>query len=325
MKSALPAYKAQLATLVDEAPTGDAWLHELKYDGYRIGCAIERGKVRLESRRGNDWTAQFPEVVAAAERLPVERALLDGEVAVVSDSGQTSFQALQNAFSGSAREGLTYFVFDLLHLDGKNLAAAPLVERKRELERLLRRVKAPTLKYSAHIEGDGPEVFARACKLGAEGIVSKRRDQPYRPGRNSAWLKIKCVQRQEFVVGGFTDPEGSRQGIGALLIGYYDSKKQLIFAGKVGTGRGFTAKFTSELRADLNKLEQRESPFTPVPPKSAVQRAHWVRPERVVEVAFAEWTQGGNVRHGSVLGLRSDKRAHEVRRERPRGPRGSLR
>lgn len=317
MKSSLPAYHPQLATLVDEAPSGDAWLHELKYDGYRIGCAIEQGKVRLESRRGHDWTKQFPEIVAAAQRLPVKSALLDGEVAVVSASGQTSFQALQNAFSGASREGLTYFIFDLLHLDGGNVAAEPLVERKKKLEKLLRRAPAKgPLKYSSHVEGGGPKVLESACKLGAEGIVSKRKDQPYRGGRNTGWLKIKCVRRQEFVIGGFTDPEGSRQGIGALLIGYYDEKKRLVFAGKVGTGRGFTAAFTRKLRADLSALEQKACPFTPEPPKAIARQAHWVRPELVAEIAFTEWTQGGNVRHGSVLGLRADKRAHEVRRER---------
>lgn len=192
----LPKYRAQLATLVDDAPSGERWVHELEYDGYRIGCTIDKGTVRLESPRGNDWTARFPEIVAAAKKLRVERALLDGEVAVVLPDGRTSFQALQNAFSGASRRELTYFVFDCLHLDGRNLAELPLVERKTVCEKLIRRLEGNTIRYSAHFELDGPRVFERACELGAEGIVSKRRDQAYRPGRNDGWLKTKCVKRK---------------------------------------------------------------------------------------------------------------------------------
>ncbi len=318
----LPAYRAQLATLVDAAPEGDGWWHELKYDGYRIGCAIERGRVRLESRRGNDWTDKFPEVCSAALALPVNSALFDGEVAIVGEGGQTSFQALQNSFSrsrsGASRQGLTYFVFDLLHLDGRDLAALPLSERKAALEKLLKAAGAKSVfKYSTHVEGNGPLVLRRACELGAEGIVSKRKDQPYRPGRNEGWLKSKCIKRQEFVVGGFTEPEGARQGIGSLLIGYYDDRRRLTFAGKVGTGRGFTAAYTSKLRRDLDALAQAECPFAPPPPAAVAREAHWVRPERIAEVAFTEWTSGGSVRHGSLQGLREDKKPREVKREVP--------
>ncbi len=315
--SRLPQYRAQLATLVDSAPEGDAWWHELKYDGYRIGCAIDHGQVRLESRRGNEWTAKLPEVCEAARALPVKSALFDGEVAIVAEGGQTSFQALQNAFSGASRHGLTYFVFDLLHLDGRDLGSLPLHERKAALEKLLKRAGAKSLfKYSTHVEGNGPLVLRRACELGAEGIVSKRKDQPYRPGRNEGWLKSKCIKRQEFVVGGFTDPEGARQGIGSLLIGHYDAGR-LVFAGKVGTGRGFTADYTAKLRRDLETIEQKACPFTPPPPNPVTREAHWVRPERIAEVAFTEWTGGGSVRHASLQGLREDKRARDVRRETP--------
>ncbi|MDB4985596.1 MAG: dependent ligase, partial [Myxococcaceae bacterium] len=219
-----PRYRAQLATLVDRPPDDERWLHEIKLDGYRMGCAIEHGVARLESRNGQDWTEAFPEIVAAAAKLPVKTALLDGEVAMLMPDGRTSFQALQNAGGRRARGGkgglLVYFVFDLLYLDGDPVARRPLLERKAELERLLERAKKPSpLRYSEHFLADGPAVFAQACKLGLEGILSKRRDRPYQPGRGPTWLKSKCLKRQEFVVGGFTEPEGTRQGIGALLVG----------------------------------------------------------------------------------------------------------
>lgn len=311
---ALPKYRPQLATLVDRAPSGPEWLHELKYDGYRIGCFIERGKVTLESRRGNDWTARFPEVVEAAKRLKVREALLDGEVAIVLPDGRTSFQGLQNAFSGASRDGLAYFVFDLLHLDGESIAALPLEERKARCEKLLRSRKPGVLRYSAHFDNDGPTVFRRACELGGEGIVSKRRDRAHRPGRNGDWLKIKCVKRQEFVIGGFTDPQGSRAGIGALLIGYY-AGKALRFAGKVGTGPGFTPKFLAGVRRKLEAIESEACPFDPRPPGAIARNAHWVKPVLAGEVAFGEWTEGGHVRHGSFQGFREDKDPKKIVRE----------
>jgi bifunctional non-homologous end joining protein LigD len=310
----LPRYRAQLASLAEQAPTGTQWLHELKYDGYRIGCEIEHGQVRLLSRRERDWTASFPEIVAAAQQLPVESALLDGEIAVVLANGTTSFQALQNSFSGAPRPGLTYFVFDLLHLDGRALSHLPLEQRKAECQKLLAALpKDSQLRYSRHFDANGPEVLEQACALGAEGIVSKRRDQPYRSGKGDAWLKIKCSKRQELVVGGFTDPEGSRGGIGALLVGYYETTGSLRFAGKVGTGRGFTAAFLAKTRKMLERIESAQCPFQPRPP--GFGRAHWVEPTLVAEVAFTEWTEGGHVRHGSFQGFREDKLATDVVRE----------
>jgi bifunctional non-homologous end joining protein LigD len=315
--AAVPPFRAQLATLAESAPSGSEWLHELKYDGYRIGCHVERGKVCLHSRRERDWTASFPEIVAEVERLGIESALLDGEVAFVLPDGKTSFQALQNAFSGGQRSGLTYFVFDLLYLDGRDLRTLPLEQRKTECQQLLRGLPPGSgLRYSQHFELDGPTVLRKACALGAEGIVSKRRDQPYRPGRNDGWLKIKCLQRQELVVGGFTDPEGARGGIGALLVGCFEGRT-LRFAGKVGTGRGFTAKFLSQTRRELDAIQTGTCPFEPRPPGWLGRHAHWVRPTKVVEVAFAEWTTGGHLRHPSFQGFRLDKRATEVVRETP--------
>ncbi len=302
----LPAgFEPQLASLVKAPPEGDAWLHELKYDGYRIGCRIDGDDVRLFSRRGKEWTDSFPEVRDAVRALKVKRALLDGEVAIVLPDGKTSFQALQNSFSGGTRGGLTYFLFDLLHIDGDDLALRPLDERKARLQKLLGKRDRSILRYSDHVIGSGKAFFGQACKAGLEGIVSKQRALPYQPGRNAGWVKSKCIKRQEFVIGGFTDPEGSRQGLGALLVGTYEGSK-LRFAGKVGTG--FTHKSVVELRRRLDPLEQKNCPFDSRPPF----KAHWVNPVLVAEVAYGERTDDGMVRHSSFQGLREDKPANEV-------------
>jgi bifunctional non-homologous end joining protein LigD len=319
--SGLPIRELQLATLVDEVPAGDEWLHEQKFDGYRILARREGRRVTLLSRRWKDWTAAFPTVAEAVAALPCKRAILDGEVAVVMPDGRTSFQALQNAI-GQPGSSLVYFAFDLLALDGEDLRALPLEQRKERLAGLLggggaggRGPGRGTIRYSDHVVGGGAAFFAAACKAGLEGIVSKRRDRPYLPGRGAAWLKIKCVQRQELVIGGFTEPEGSRSGFGALLVGYYQGGR-LVYAGKVGTG--YTHRTLTELRGRLDALVQRTSPFEPEPPRAWTgPHRHWVRPELVGEVAFAEWTADGRLRHPSFQGLRLDKRPADVIRERP--------
>jgi bifunctional non-homologous end joining protein LigD len=316
-KAALPpTAKAQLATLVDEPPKGEEWLHEMKFDGYRILARLHGGKARLFSRNGKDWTAQFPTVAEAVEALPVPAALLDGEVAVVLPSGTTSFQALQNALTAADQGQLAYFLFDLVHLETVSLARAPLEERKMLLKDLLGTPwPLSPLRYSDHVTGSGAEFFEQACTLGVEGIVSKRRDAPYTPGRSKSWLKIKCHQRQEFVIGGYTDPEGSRVGLGSLLLGVHDKDGDLRFAGKVGTG--FSSKVLEDLRRRLTALEQPRSPFKQarIP---GVTRAHWVRPELVGEVEFSEWTSDGRLRHPSFQGLRADKSPRDIVREQPR-------
>jgi bifunctional non-homologous end joining protein LigD len=316
-KGPLPATPAaQLATLVDEPPKGDDWLHEMKFDGYRILARLQDGRARLVSRNGKDWTAQFPTVAAAVEALPVRSALLDGEVAVVLPSGTTSFQALQNALTSRDKGSLAYFLFDLVHLDGISLSRSPLEARKTLLKDLLG-ASAPgsPLRFSDHVVGSGGAFFKEACALGVEGIVSKRRDAPYEPSRSRTWLKVKCLQRQEFVIGGYTDPAGSRAGLGALLLGVFDTSGQLEFAGKVGTG--FTAKALQEMHRRLAAIEQPGSPFkhARIP---GVTRAHWVRPDLVGEVTFTEWTSDGRLRHPSFQGLRQDKKARDVVREIPR-------
>ena len=315
--TALPPtrFRPQLARLVKSVPEGAEWFHEIKYDGYRIGCRIERGQTILRSRNNRDWTANFPEVVAAARGLRVKSAFLDGEVAVVLSDGRTSFQALQNAIGGRQRAGLVYYVFDLLFLDGEDLRAQPLEARKDRLRWVLAGSAPPLFRYSDHVAGNGAALFQQACALKLEGIVSKRRDLPYQPGRHDSWVKTRCINRQEFVIGGFTDPEGSREGIGALLVGYYEADDGLIFAGKVGTG--FTNRSSVEMRKRLEALAIETAPFAAGLDTRLARHAHWARPELVAEVTFTEWTGEGKIRHPSFQGLRIDKRPAEIHREEP--------
>jgi bifunctional non-homologous end joining protein LigD len=313
--SQLPIRELQLAQLVEEPPEGPLWFHEQKFDGYRILADFDRGTVRLMSRRFKDWTAEFPTVVQAVAELPVRRAILDGEVAVLLPDGRTSFQGLQNSF-GATSPNLVYFVFDVLAIDDEILMSLPLEERKARLEKLVtpkRGVKPGVLRYSDHVIGNGKQFYDAACKIGLEGIVSKRRDKPYLPGRSANWQKTKCLLRQELVIGGFTDPEGHREGIGALLMGYYDGDR-LVYAGKVGTG--YTHKMLGQLRELLEPDVVGASPFSPEPPRAWTgPNRHWVKPVNVAEVSFGEWTDDGRLRHPSFQGLRVDKDPREVVRE----------
>jgi bifunctional non-homologous end joining protein LigD len=313
----------QLATLVSEPPRGAGWIHEIKLDGYRILCEIRKGKAKLWTRNGKDWSDRFAAVAEAAAALPVETALLDGEVVVLLSDGTTSFQALQNVLSGTGKGELVAFFFDLLHLDGWDLTGAPLLARKRLLATLLAGGGSDaTLRLSEHVEGQGEHFYRQACGFALEGVIAKRGGQPYRGGRGRDWVKVKCLKRQEFVVVGFTDPEGSRTGFGALLLAVHDAsghataKKsgELLFAGKVGTG--FNQATLRTLDRRLRKLEVDEPAFRNPPRGAEARRAHWVRPELVAEVAFTEWTGEGLLRHPSFQGLREDKPAAEVVRER---------
>ncbi len=310
-KGPLPRFlRPQLATLVTDPPGGEGWLHEMKFDGYRILSRLQGGRATLMSRNGNDWTAHFPQVAAAVQALPASQAMIDGEVAVLLPNGTTSFQALQNALSQRAQGELVYFAFDLPHLDGYDLTRAGLEDRKAALAGLLSKTSG-AVRYSAHVVGSGDEFFASACALLLEGIVSKRRDAPYEMGRGRGWLKVKCLRRQEVVIGGFTEPTGSRAGLGALLVGVHGGGA-LVYVGKVGTG--YTDKVLKDLRRSLEALEQPACPFQPRP--KGVGSPHWVKPELVAEVAFSEWTGDGKMRHPSFQGLRTDKPAREVVRER---------
>lgn len=249
----------QLATLTDQAPEGDDWVHELKYDGYRILARVSNHAAQLLSRNNHDWTGRLQRIADAVAELPVNTAWLDGEVVAILHDGSISFQALQNAFDTRSDTNLAYYVFDLVYLDGYDLRRVPLLHRKHALADLLQSKTEGLIRYSDHIVGGGPIVFDQACQQGMEGIMSKRRDAVYRSNRNGNWLKVKCSHRQEFVIGGFTDPGGSRTAFGALLLGVHDRHGHLHFAGKTGTG--FTERTLKELHKKLTALKQVHSPF----------------------------------------------------------------
>lgn len=312
-KARLPEFvDAQLATLVKSAPGDEGWLHEIKYDGYRMLCRVDAGAVRIYSRNHKEWTANFPTVARSVSALPVESAWIDGEVVSLDAQGRSSFQTLQNALATATGE-VSYFVFDLLYLDGYDLRGVTLEQRKALLKRLV--PEASTIRYSEHFDVPGVGFFAEVCKLGLEGIVSKRFDSIYEGTRGRTWLKVKCGRKQEVVIGGFTNPQGSRQGFGALLVGVYDAEGNLRYSGKVGTG--FNAALLSKMRGTLEALVQDKPAFVNPPRGAEARRAHWVKPDLVAEVTFTEWTQDGTLRHPSFQGLREDKRAREVVREEP--------
>ncbi len=314
-KESLPSFIApQLATQVSAPPTTSGWVHELKLDGYRIQARLDNGKVELLTRNGLDWTHRMPRVVVGLEKLPVKSALLDGEVVVLRPDGTTSFADLQAAFQQHATGPLTYFVFDLLHLNGHNLRSLPLIERKTILASIMQHPN-DEIRLSEHLDTDAHKLFAKACELHAEGIISKRADASYLSGRSSSWLKLKCIHQQEFVIAGFTLPANSHagiHGIGSLLLGYYDGANRLIYAGRTGTG--FTQTVHHELRTQLEKLRQSDSPLHH-PPAAAGKRAIWVKPKLVAQVRFASWTADHLLRQASFQGLREDKPAADVARE----------
>jgi DNA ligase D-like protein (predicted ligase) len=311
--------KPQLAKLIEKAPDGLDWLHEMKLDGYRMHARHAARRVQILTRRGNDWTDKYPVIAKSIAGLAAANAYLDGELCGVLPDGRTAFNLVQNA-TDTGQGSLVFFLFDLLFFDGKNLIALPLVERKARLARLLH--GAPdSLRYNDHQIGHGPEFHRLACQQGLEGIVSKRTDGRYEPDRRT-WLKIKCLNREEFVLVGWSDPEGSRHRIGSLLLGYYTPDRKLVYAGRVGTGMPV---------AELERLWQRlqplavdTMPLAEPPPRGTrfgsplvLSRVHWVRPEIVLEVSYVEWTPDGLLRHVVYLGEREDKPASEVRRSPP--------
>jgi bifunctional non-homologous end joining protein LigD len=303
-------YLPQLATLTSTPPSGDEWVHEIKLDGYRVGCFIEDGRIRLISRNGLDWTAKFPEMVEAIRALGLRNALIDGELVVMLPNGRSSFEAMQQAVARrSKRKGLVYFAFDLIHLEGERIGRLPLDAPKARLLSLLGPSTTGRIRYTEHVEGRGPDVFEQVCRMGLEGIISKRRDLPYLPGRRDGWRKIKCLRRGLFVIGGFTDQQGSKGGLGALLVGRYDGRK-LIYNGRVGTG--FTQALALDLRKRLESAEQATCPFDPPPPGPLVRTAYWVKPALVCEAAFTEMTAAGMLRAPSFLGLRPDAKPKDV-------------
>jgi bifunctional non-homologous end joining protein LigD len=282
-RGSLPKFiSPQLAMLAPKPPMGDRWLHEI--------------------RKGLDWTVRFRPIAQALLQLPVKAAYLEGEIVVVREDGVSSFADLQEALSAGQAGRLSYYGFDLLHLDGRDLLEVPLRERKRALSSLLSSLPDGPVHYSQHLVGDGPRAFHHACKLGLEGIISKLGDAPYRSGRGRAgrdWFKVKCINRQEYIVGGWAASEATGRGLRSLLVGYYQDGK-LIFAGRVGTG--FTERMERNLLARLERLHRPECPFVAVP-KEYREGAIWVEPQLVVAIKFTEWTRDGVLRHPSFDGV----------------------
>ncbi len=303
----------ELATLVKQAPEGDRWLHEIKFDGYRMLAYVDNGEVRMVSRNGHDWTQRFGEIETAVAALPATSAILDGEVVVLKPDGTNDFQALQNYVRGRRTAELHFICFDLLYLDGVDLRGVALEQRKRLLFELLPR-HSDRLRYTDHIEGHGDVFLARACDYSLEGIISKRRDAPYRSGRGHDWVKTKCLLRQEFVVVGYTDPGGSRKGFGALVLALHEDGG-LVQVGRVGTG--FTDESLAKIFGKLEGTEVEKAPVVNPPSGPMAKGVHWVEPQLVAEVTFAEWTEERLLRHSSFLGLREDKPLEEVVAETP--------
>ncbi|GHB34145.1 DNA ligase D [Salinicola rhizosphaerae] len=310
---------AQLATLVDEAPTGDNWFHEIKFDGYRILTRLEKGRAQLITRNGHDWSERFPEITQAMNELSLQSALLDGEVVALRRDGISDFRSLQRSLSEEKTGKLVYQIFDLLYLDGVDLRDTPLHERKRLLATLFEALNLPKrtpLRYTDHVEGQGREFFEEASRKGLEGVVSKRADAPYRGRRNRDWVKTKTERQAEFVVGGYTDPQGSRAGFGSLLIGAYDNGK-LRYCGRVGAG--FSNAQLREWERTLSRSRRKTSPFVERDIPDA-KVTHWVTPKRVIDVNFSEWTHDGRLRHPRFRGIREDRDPKDIELEQQRGP-----
>lgn len=310
-KKALPkALKPTLATLAKEAPSGANWLHEIKFDGYRVLARYDRGKVQLLTRNGNDWSSRFPEIAKQVKKLACDQAILDGEVVASQADGTTSFRALQEALAAKKTSKLSFQAFDLLYLNGRDLTQVALTERKQALKSLLTSSgfhNGASIRYTDHMLGRGPEFAEHSCSLGLEGVISKKADGNYQSGRSRDWLKLKCTAHEEFIICGYTEPSGSRFGFGSLLLGGWH-KGELVYVGRVGTG--FSEQLLRKVYDQLTAIERKTSPFKQIPPDTC--DVHWVKPALVAEVEFSNWTRDGVLRHSSFRGLREDKKAQEI-------------
>ncbi|MGO8793994.1 MAG: non-homologous end-joining DNA ligase [Candidatus Sulfotelmatobacter sp.] len=315
-----------LATAIDEPFDGEDWLFEIKWDGYRAIAFIEHGKVRLVSRNQNDLTPRYPELKDLPQFIKAKTAILDGEVVALDEEGRSSFSLMQQrtGFRPGGRRGSTnadvpvlYYAFDLLYLDGYDLRKLPLEERKQQLAALI--VAGDNLRYSDHYAKQGKALFEMARAKGLEGILAKRRDCPYQERRSSDWLKIKIRHRIEAVIGGYTEPEGSRAHFGSIVLGLYDQQGRLIHVGQAGSG--FNQKSLAEIWKLLKKRETKQKPF--YGEVEALRKVYWVKPELVAEIEYAEWTEGAvsgsgpKLRAPVFLGLRDDKKPQECLLEEP--------
>ena len=308
----LPGFVApSLALRAGAAPSGDTWLHEIKFDGYRLEARIENGKVTLLTRNRHDWTDRFTAVAEALTRLNVETALLDGEVVVEGDNGVTSFSELVADLKDGLSRRMIYYAFDLLHLNGVDLRGAALVDRKAVLARVLEGRRNGKVRFSAHVAGDGGVVMDKACQLGLEGIISKRADKPYRSGRSGDWIKSTCLLTDEFLIGGYLESTANSEAVGALALGAYE-RGRLVYVGRVGTG--FDRRTATEVWQAAQPLRTASSPFAGKLDAKQRRGVRWVRPELVAQVHYRAWTGDGMLRHASFKGLREDKPARTIRR-----------
>lgn len=322
--------------LLEEPPPAGNWVYELKFDGIRAIAVKDGAKVNLISRNGNELRTRFPEIAAAIKEMPFNECVIDGEIVALDEQGRSSFQLLQALEMEGRKAPVRFYVFDLLQLEGKSLLRLPLTQRKEVLARICENLPDP-IRFSGELGGDAKALLAEVKRRGLEGIIGKQRDSIYEPGRRSgAWIKLKCVNEQEFVIGGYTPPAGSRKYFGAILVGYYERKtkaaqnrqdesgSRLLFAGKVGTG--FTEKTLSMLYKKFQSQLRDDCPFADLPSKqggkwvqgitpSMMRKMHWLNPVFVAQVKFAEWTRDGKLRQPVFLGLREDKKAIEITRD----------
>ncbi|MFL6513430.1 MAG: non-homologous end-joining DNA ligase [Chthoniobacterales bacterium] len=309
--------------LVDQPPENGDWLYELKFDGIRAIACKAGGKVNLISRNENELRARFPEIAEAMTDFPADECVIDGEVVALDEEGRSSFQLLQGIDMDGRQSPIRFYVFDILQLNGKDLKGLPLLARKEVLAQLCQEIGEP-IRYSGEVQGDVRSLLKEVQRRGLEGIIGKQRQSVYEPGRRSGlWIKLKVVNEQEFVIGGYTPPGGSRKHFGAILVGYYNNGK-LLFAGKVGTG--FNSKSLSALIKKFRQEHRQTCPFADLPSKqggqwvqgitpSMMKQMHWINPKFVAQIKFAEWTRDGKLRQPVYLGLRDDKKPADVVRE----------
>jgi len=315
-KMVMPEFiQPELATLVTSIPAKGNYLFEIKYDGYRLLTIIKNHEIILKTRNNHDWSKKFPQLIQALKKLSLKNAILDGEIVVLDKNGVSKFELLQNAIEAKNSSIINYYVFDLLYYDGYYLGDLPLSKRRQTLKKLLQKshYRKSLVQFSDNLTGNIAQIFKRLCKKKYEGIIAKNQDSIYQSRRTKDWLKIKCTKKQEFIIGGYTDPRGSRDLFGALLLGFIKNKK-LVYCGKVGTG--FNSLTLRKVFSCLQNYDQAKSSFAKAP---AGKNIHWVKPKLVAEIAFEDWTSDGYLRQPVFQGLRLDKDASKIIKETPHG------